>query len=135
MPQQIYINLAVKDLPASVAFYAALGFTQNPMFSNETAACMGISDQIYVMLLTEANFLTFAPGAICDSKTANETLLCLSQDSREAVDTMVARAVAAGGTTHKAPIDHGFMYGHSFQDLDGHAWELLFMDIDAFPGA
>ena len=133
MSTQIYINLAVKDLPAARAFYAALGFGNNPMFTNEHAACVVVSERIYVMLLTEANFLTFAPGAICDTKTANETLLCLSQDSRESVDAMVARAVAAGGTTHKDPIDRGFLYGHGFQDLDGHAWELLYMDLGALP--
>jgi uncharacterized protein len=128
MPTQIFVNLPIKDLPRSVAFYTALGFTQNKQFSDETAACMVISDTIYTMLLTEAKFQPFTPNPICDAKKFTEVLNCLSCESRAAVDDLIGKALKAGGSTFKDPVDHGFMYGHSFQDPDGHIWELFYME-------
>jgi hypothetical protein len=131
MPRQIFVNLPVKNLNQSVAFFSRLGFAFNPQFTDETATCMIVSDNIFVMLLTEDKFKTFTPKAICDATKSTEVLLCLSSESRKEVDEMVRKAVAAGGTTYNEPQDHGFMYGHGFQDLDGHIWELVYME----PGA
>jgi predicted lactoylglutathione lyase len=128
MPQMIFVNLPVKDLPKSKAFFEALGFSFNPQFSDETAACMVISDTIYAMLLTHEKFAGFAPQPIADSNKVTEVLTCLSRESRADVDSMVKAAVAAGGKTYAEPQDHGFMYGHGFQDPDGHVWELMWMD-------
>lgn len=128
MPQMIFVNLPVKDLPKSKAFFEALGFSFNPQFSDETAACMVISDTIYAMLLTHEKFAGFAPQPIADSSQVTEVLTCLSRESRADVDSMVKAAVAAGGKTYAGPQDHGFMYGHGFQDPDGHVWELMWMD-------
>ncbi|MDC8757870.1 VOC family protein [Janthinobacterium fluminis] len=127
MASKIFVNLPVKDLGRSVTFFTALGFTFNPQFTDETATCMIVSDDIFVMLLTEAKFKTFAPKGICDTGTGNEVLVCLSSESRAAIDATVAKAVAAGGSTFKPVQDLGFMYGHGFQDLDGHVWELIYM--------
>ena len=132
MATKIFLNLPVKDLERSKGFFGALGFSFNPQFSDETAACMVVSDDIFVMLLTEAKFKEFTPKQICDSTTSAEVLICLSQDSRTAIDEMVAKAVAAGGATYSEPKDHGFMYYHAFQDLDGHNWELAFMEASTF---
>lgn len=126
MTQQIFVNLPVADLPKSIAFFEALGYANNPQFTDDTAACMVISDTIYVMLLTHPKFQAFTPRKICGRETT-EVLLCLSCDSREQVDDLVRRAVAAGGSTYAEPQDHGFMYGHSFADPDGHQWELVYM--------
>jgi predicted lactoylglutathione lyase len=134
MPQMIFVNLPVKDLDRSVTFFKALGFSFNPQFTDETATCMVISDTIFAMLLTHEKFLSFSPKPIADTSKSVEVLTCLSRDSREAVDAMVKAAVAAGGTTYNAPQDHGFMYGHGFQDLDGHVWELMWMDPGAVQG-
>ena len=127
MTTQIFINLSVRDLQASIAFYTRLGFTFNPQFTDDSGTCMIVSDTIYVMLLTHEKFKGFTPNPICDAKTHTEVLLAMPRDSREAVDAMVRDAVAAGGTTYNQPQDHGFMYGHGFQDLDGHIWELFYM--------
>ncbi|HSW22073.1 MAG TPA: VOC family protein [Burkholderiaceae bacterium] len=127
MHKQIYVNLAVKDLKRSIAFFEGLGFTFNPQFTNEQGACMVISDDIYAMLLDTAFFKTFTPKAVCDTKTHVETLLCLSCDSRAEVDDLVKKAVAGGGSVPRAPQDHGFMYHHAFEDVDGHTWELMHM--------
>lgn len=127
MSTQIFVNLPVNDLQASIAFFTRLGFTFNPQFTDDTATCMIVSDTIFVMLLTHDKFKTFTPKPISNAKTSTEVLLAISRDSREAVDTMVREAVAAGGTTYNQPQDHGFMYAHGFQDLDGHIWELLYM--------
>ena len=127
MTMQIFINLPVRDLQASIAFYAQLGFTFNPQFTDETGTCMIVSDTIFVMLLTHDKFKSFTPNPICDAKTSTEVLLAMPRDSREAVDAMVHDAVAAGGATYSQPQDHGFMYAHGFQDLDGHIWEVFFM--------
>ncbi|MBU0604161.1 MAG: VOC family protein [Gammaproteobacteria bacterium] len=128
MAQQIYVNLPVKDLERSRAFFTALGFSFNPQFTNELATCMVISDNIFVMLLTEPFFAGFTGKPIADAHTSTEVLVCISRDSRAAVDDMVAKARAAGGAVPRAPQDHGFMYGHGFEDLDGHIWELSHME-------
>jgi len=125
--KQIFINLPVADLPKSMAFYGALGFSHNPQFSDENAVCIIVSDTIRVMLLTHARFRDFTPKAICDTSTAVEVLFNLSCESREQVDDLVAKALAAGGSTYDKPEDFGFMYTHSFVDPDGHGWGLLHM--------
>lgn len=131
MSTQIFVNLPVRDLPASVDFFKQLGFGFNNQFTDDTAACMVIGDNIYAMLLTEAKFQTFTPKPICDARKSTEVLVCLSRDSREAVDEMVSKAATAGGSTYNEPKDHGFMYQHGFQDLDGHIWELIHMSPEA----
>ena len=127
MASQIFVNLPVKDLDRSIEFFTALGFTFNPQFTDETATCMIVSENIFVMLLTQAKFQTFTPKPICDATKATEVLVCLSLASRAEVEAMVAKAVAAGGTTYNEPQDHGFMYQHGFEDPDGHIWELVHM--------
>jgi uncharacterized protein len=131
MATKIFVNLPVRSLDKSIGFFTKLGFTFNPHFTDETATCMIVSDDIFVMLLTQEKFKTFTPKPICDATQATEVLVALALESREAVDAMVKQAVAAGGTTYKAPEDHGFMYAHGFQDLDGHIWEPFHM----VPGA
>ncbi|KAK42487.1 extradiol dioxygenase [Caballeronia zhejiangensis] len=132
MPQ-IFVNLPVRDLPAAIAFFTALGYRFNPQYTDETATCMIVSDHIFVMLLTHEKFRAFSPRAIADTATGNEVLICLSCPDRAGVDDLVRKAVAAGGSTYSAPQDHGFMYGHGFQDLDGHVWELMAMNPDFQP--
>ena len=128
MNKQIFVNLPVKDLNKSKAFFTALGYTFNPQFTNEHGACMIISENsIYAMLLTEEFFKTFTSKQIAKAREVTEVLNCLSCESREEVDGLVAKAIAAGGTAPRPPQDHGFMYGHSFDDLDGHTWELAYM--------
>ena len=131
MARKIFVNLPVKDLKKSIAFFGKLGFTFNTQFTDETAACMVVSEDIYVMLLTHDKFKTFTPKQISDSTKSTEVLVCLSAGSRQEVNETVRKAVAAGGTTYNEPQDHGFMYGHGFQDLDGHIWELAFMEPSA----
>ena len=131
MPTKIFVNLPVKNLDKSVEFFTKLGFRFNPQFTDETATCMIVTDEIFVMLLTEPKFKAFTPKEICDAKKYTEVLIALSLDSRERVDEIVRKAVAAGGTTYKEPEDHGFMYAHSFQDLEGHIWEPFYMDPSA----
>ncbi len=128
MPTKIFVNLPVKDLGKSIEFFKKLGFSFNAQFTDETASCMVVSDDIYVMLLTHEKFKTFTPKEICDAKKSTEVLVCLSCESRANVDELVRKAVAAGGTTYNDPQDHGFMYGHGFQDPDGHIWELIYME-------
>jgi len=128
MATKIFVNLPVKDLKRSVGFFTSLGYTFNPQFTDETAACMIVSDDIFVMLLTREKFKEFTPKAVCDATKSTEVLVCLSCDSRDHVDDLVRKALAAGGTTHAEPKDHGFMYQHGFQDPDGHIWELISMD-------
>lgn len=127
MIKQIFITLPVADLQRSVTFFTALGFAHNPQFSDDTAACIVISDSISVMLGTHEKFREFTPKAVCDTSQAVEVLISLSCESREQVDELVAKALAAGGTTYDKPEDFGFMYTHSFVDLDGHGWGLLHM--------
>jgi predicted lactoylglutathione lyase len=131
MATKIFVNLPVKDLNKSMEFFTKLDFTFNPQFTDETAACMIVSEDIFVMLLTRDKFKTFTPKPIWDATKSTEVLVCLSWESREKVDEMVRKAVAAGGTTYNEPQDHGFMYGHGFQDLDGHIWELFYMEPSA----
>ncbi len=131
MATKIFVNLPVKDLKASIEFFTKLGYTFNAQFTDETATCMIISEDIYAMLLTHEKFKVFTPKEICDATKSSEVLICLSCESREQVDEMVGKAVAAGGTTYNQPQDHGFMYGHGYQDLDGHIWELMWMDPSA----
>lgn len=133
MNKQIFVNLPVKNLERTKAFFASLGFSFNQQFTDDNAACMVVSDSIYVMLLVEKFFQTFTHKAIADTGKVTEVLVCLSCDSREQVDETVAKAVAAGGTAPRAPQDHGFMYGHGFEDLDGHIWELVHM-VEPSPG-
>ena len=128
MASKIFVNLPVKDLKKSIEFFTQLGFRFNQQFTDETATCMIVTDDIFVMLLTELKFKTFTPKEICDAKKATEVLVALSYDSRPEVDEIVRRAVAAGGSTYNEPQDHGFMYAHGFQDLDGHIWEVFYMD-------
>ena len=135
MPTKIFVNLPVKNLDRSVKFFTHLGFTFNPQFTDETATCMVVSSDIFVMLLTEEKFSTFTPKPICDATKATEVLVCLSQDSNAAVDRLVTLALEAGGTTYAEPKDYGFMYQHGFQDPDGHIWELFYMDPSAIPPA
>ena len=131
MATQIFVNLPIKNLNKSVAFFTALGFTFNPKFTDENATCMIVDDNIFVMLLVESFFKTFTDKAICDAKISTEVLVCLSCDSRQKVDELVSKAVAAGGSFPRKPQDHGFMYQHGFEDIDGHIWELVYME----PGA
>jgi predicted lactoylglutathione lyase len=126
--RQIFVNLPVKDLPRSVAFFTALGFSFNPQFTNDDATCMIVDENIFVMLLVEPFFRTFIDKAVCDARTSTEVLVCLSCDSRAEVDELVAKAVAAGGTTPRPPQDYGFMYSHAFEDPDSHIWELVYME-------
>lgn len=128
MNRKIFVNLPVKDLPKSIDFFKALGFTFNAQFTDDTAACMVISEDIFSMLLTEEKFKTFTPKAIADATKTSEVLLALSCENREAVVDLVKKAIAAGGSTYNEPQDHGFMYQHGFQDLDGHIWEIFYMD-------
>ncbi|AVO41276.1 VOC family protein [Simplicispira suum] len=127
MSRQIFVNLPVSDLVRSVAFFEALGFSKNPQFSSDAGACIVVSDAISIMLLTHARFKDFTPKAVCDTRDAVEVLFSLSCESRSEVDELVRKALAAGGSTYDAPQDLGFMYSHSFVDLDGHGWGGLHM--------
>lgn len=127
MNTQVFFSFPVKDLPKSIAFFKALGYSHNPQFSDDTAACVVISETIYVMLLTHAKFQSFTPKSLCDTSTSVEVSVTLTCESRERVDEMVAKAVAAGGTADAGPDDYGFMYQHGFSDPDGHHWGLVHM--------
>jgi predicted lactoylglutathione lyase len=133
MATQIFVNLPVKDLDKSIEFFTKLGYTFNQQFTSESGTCMIVSEQIFVMLLVDKFFKTFIPGEIADAKKTTESIICLSAESKEAVDEMIKKAVDAGGNTYKEPQDHGFMYGHGYQDLDGHLWEVAWMDPNAAP--
>ena len=133
MVKQIFVNLPVADLKKSVVFFAALGFTFDPNFTNDDATCMIIGENMFAMLLVNSVFKTFTPKAICDAKNNTEVLVALALENRAAVDEMVRQAVIAGGSTYKEPRDHGFMYAHEFQDLDGHIWEPFYMEPNAKP--
>jgi predicted lactoylglutathione lyase len=136
MAKMIFINLPVSDLARATAFYQAIGAEKNAQFSDETASCMVFSDTIYVMLLTPEKFRQFTPKKIADARTSSEVLICISADSRAAVDDMVGHAQAAGGVIDPGPKqDYGFMYGRSFEDPDGHIWEVMWMDVAAASAA
>ena len=127
-PRKLFVNLAIKDATRSRAFFSALGFTFNEQFSTADTLCMVLSDQGYVMLLEEARFKEFTGREVCDTATHTEGIFALSADSREDVDALVHKAFTAGGAAAQKPQDHGFMYGWSFYDLDGHHWEVFWMD-------
>lgn len=128
---KMFVNLPVKNLDRTVEFFTKIGFTFDKRFTDSTATCMVTGDDNYVMLLTEEKFKAFTPRPISDATKATEVLVALQCDSREQVDKYVRDAVAAGGKTYSKPNDLGFMYGHGFQDLDGHIWELFYMDPKA----
>ena len=125
------MNLPVDDLPRSKAFFESLGLGFNPQFTNDQGACLVVGENIYAMLLVKDFFKTFTSKPLADATRSTEVLVCLSCESRAEVDDLVARAVQAGGTAPRKPQDHGFMYGHGFEDLDGHIWELMHMDPTA----
>ena len=131
MATKIFVNLPVNDLKKSIEFFTKLGFTFNAQFTDESGTCMIVGEDIFVMLLTHSKFKTFTPKQICDATKNTEVLVCLSSESRDQVNDMVRKAVAAGGTTYNQPQDQRFMYGHGFQDLDGHIWELIYMEPSA----
>lgn len=131
MATKIFVNLAVKDLPKSIEFFSQLGYSFNQQFTDDTAACMVISEDIYAMLLTHEKFSQFTPKQIADATKTTEVLTCLSCESKEAVNDMVNKALAAGATETREPQDYGFMFGRSFNDLDGHIWEIMWMDPSA----
>lgn len=131
MAKQIFVNLPVKDLQRSIAFFTALGYTFNLNFTNENATYMVIDDNIFVMLLVEKFFKTFISKEICDARKSTEVLLALPCDNRAQVDKQLAKAVAAGATIPREPQDLGFMYSQAFEDLDGHIWELFYMEPQA----
>jgi predicted lactoylglutathione lyase len=128
MATQIFVNLPVKDLDKAVEFFTALGFSFNPDYTDENATCMIINDNAFVMLLVEGFFKTFTSKDIVDASGSTEAIMAFSVDSREGVDDMFNKALAAGGKESQPAQDYGFMYSHSFQDLDGHLWEVMWMD-------
>lgn len=128
MATQIFVNLPVRDLQKSMDFFSQLGFSFNMQFTNHEAACLVLGKNIYAMLLTEERFRDFTKKPISDAKASTEVLIAIDAESREAVDDLVRKAVSAGGTLYADPMDHGWMYQHSFADLDGHQWEVLYAD-------
>jgi predicted lactoylglutathione lyase len=127
-PRKLFVNLSVKDLKRSMSFFKALGFGFNAQFTDDNAACMIISEEAFVMLLNETFFKTFTTKQIANTATQTEGIFALSCTSRAEVDELVEKALAADGKPAKPPVDHGFMYSHSFYDPDGHHWEVLWMD-------
>ena len=128
MTKKIFVNLPLKDINKTVEFFTKLGFTFNPQFTDENATCMIIGDNMFVMLLVEKFFKTFTKKEICDATKDAEVIVALSAESREKVDQMINRVIEAGGRESREPQDHGWMYGRSFQDIDGHLWEIIHMD-------
>ncbi len=128
MHENIFVNLPVKDLSASVEFFTKLGYSFNPQFTDENATCMIIGENIYAMLLVEPFFTSFIPNPVTDTSKTSEVIIALTCDSVEEVNELTSRAIAAGAIQHKVPSDLGFMYSSMFQDLDGHFWELFWMD-------
>lgn len=133
MSTQIFVNLAVKDLSKSKQFFTKLGFTFNPKFEDETGACLVIAENISAMLLTHDKFRQFTTKQIADTSNTTEVLNCLSFDNKHKVDKLVDAALAAGGHEPRPALDYGFMYGRSFEDLDGHIWEIVWMDPKGMP--
>ena len=129
--RKIFVNLPVERLDRSVDFFTKLGFTFDPRFTDEDATCMIVSDEAFVMLLVESRFKDFTTKALCDATTQTEAILALSVESREQVDELADKALAAGGSPANDPMEMDFMYGRSFQDPDGHLWELIWMDPSA----
>jgi uncharacterized protein len=130
MAKQIYVNMPVRELSRSIEFFTRLGYQFDPQFTDENGACMVINESIFVMLLEEGFFSSFTTKPVADARKSTEMILCLSVDSREEVQALVAKAVAAGGTSPLDANDHGFMYQHGFQDLDGHVWEVMYLDAE-----
>jgi predicted lactoylglutathione lyase len=135
MATQIFVNLPVRELGRAVAFFEALGYRFDPKFTDDNATCMIVDENVFVMLLVEPFFRRFTKKALCDATRSTEAIVCLSCESRARVDELVAKAVAAGARTPLPPEDHGFMYQHGFEDLDGHLWELVHMTPGAAPPA
>ncbi|MET0362267.1 MAG: VOC family protein [Sphingobium sp.] len=133
MSTMLFVNVPVADLQASMAYYKAQGFDHNPQFTDDTAACIVISDTIYVMVLTHEKFAQFSSKPIPDSKTETGALYALSRDSREAVDQIAEAGIKAGGTETRDVMDYGFMYSRAVADLDGHTWEYVWMDMSQMP--
>ncbi|MBW1657074.1 MULTISPECIES: VOC family protein [Flavobacterium] len=133
MKTKIFLNLAVKDLNKAVAFYNELGFSTNPKFTNEKGACIVIDENIFVMLLVEEFYKTFTKKQICDASKASEVLISISLDSREKVDETIQKAIKAGGTDYIEAKDYGWMYQRTFLDVDGHHWEVFYMDESQIP--
>jgi predicted lactoylglutathione lyase len=133
MPTKIFVNLPVRDLDKSKEFFGKVGLSFNPQFTDETAASMVISDDIYAMLLTHKKFKEFTKKEIADATKTTEVLIALSMDSRDEVNSFVDKALASGATKAREPADHGFMFERSFNDLDGHIWEIFHMDMSAIP--
>ena len=131
MSRMMFVNLPVQDLAKSVDFFGSLGFEFNEQFSDDQASCLVVSEQACVMLLVAPFFSSFTTKDVADAATSTEVILAVSAESREEVDTLVDRALALGGGVAKEPTDEGFMYGRSFYDLDGHAWEVMWMDPSA----
>jgi predicted lactoylglutathione lyase len=127
----IFVNLPVKDLPASMGFFRALGFDFDPKFTDDSCACMVVSEQAYVMLLVESRFADFTTKPVADTRASTEAILAVSAESREAVDAFADAALDAGASRSNEPMDYGFMYGRSFHDLDGHLWEVVWMSPEA----
>ncbi|WP_030162750.1 VOC family protein [Streptomyces sp. NRRL S-244] len=134
MPTMIFVNLPVKDIEATKAFWGKLGYSFNPQFSDEVTGCLVISDTIFAMLMTEARFKDFATKEVADATKTTEVMLALSAESREQVDEVVGAALAAGATEPRPAQDLGFMYGRAFEDLEGHVWEYVWMDPAAVQG-
>ena len=131
MTTQIFVNLPVKDLSRTVEFFKKVGFAFDAQFTDENATCMIINDNIFVMLLVEKFFKSFTKKEICDTTKHTEVIIALSTDSREKVDKMMQNVFQAGGKESREPQDHGWMYGRSFQDINGHLWEIIYMDEKA----
>ena len=129
MTKQVFINLPVEDLNKSMEFFKALGFTFNMQFTDDKAACLEIGENIFAMLLTKPMFENFTKKPIADARISTEVLIAIDVEKKETVDELVKKAVAAGGKTYMEPQDHGWMYQHSFEDLDGHQWEVFFSDL------
>ncbi|MDR0252175.1 MAG: VOC family protein [Brucellaceae bacterium] len=132
MSRMIFVNFPVSNLAQATKFYEAIGAKKNDMFSDETAACMVLTETICVMLLTHDKFRQFTPKAIADARAVSEVLVCISASDKQEVDQFVSKAAAAGGRADPSPVqDYGFMYGRSFEDPDGHIWEIMWMDMEA----
>jgi predicted lactoylglutathione lyase len=131
MPKLIFVNLPVTDLGRAKAFYEAVGAKNNPQFTDDTAACMVFSDTIHVMLLTHDKYKQFTSKQIADTHKTSAVLLAISEDSREGVDATLGKVLKAGGKEPREKQDHGWMYYRAFEDLDGHTWEVMWMDVAA----
>ncbi|HZC47473.1 MAG TPA: VOC family protein [Nitrososphaeraceae archaeon] len=131
MTTKIFVNLPAKDLNKTIEFFTKLGFKFNPQFTDENATCMIVGEDIFVMLLVEKFFKTFTKKEICDTSKNTEVIVALSVEGREKVDQMINKAIEAGGRESREPQDHGWMYGRSFEDINGHIWEIIYMDESA----